>query len=81
MWYDMDTLMLVLFGIIIITCIIVGIYINYYNKLQDYIIRINEVESILDNNLREKYDIINKCVSLIKSNDAIVEEVDKNLFE
>ena len=77
----MDTLMLVLFGIIIITCIIVGIYINYYNKLQDYIIRINEVESILDNNLREKYDIINKCVSLIKSNDAIVEEVDKNLFE
>ena len=77
----MDTLMLVLFGIIIITCIIVGIYVNYYNKFQDYIIRINEVESILDSNLREKYDNINKVVSIIKSSDYIDEEVDKKLFE
>ena len=62
-------------------CIIIGIYINYYNKFQDYVIRINEVESILDNNLREKFDNINKCVSLIKSNDSITEEKDKKMFE
>ena len=77
----MDTLMLILISIIIVICIIIGIYINYYNKLQDYIIRINEVETILDNNLREKYDNINKSVSLIKSSDYIDEEVDKKLFE
>ena len=45
----MDTLMLILLFIVIVMCVIIGLYINYYNKLQDYIIRINEVESILDN--------------------------------
>ena len=73
--------MLVLLGIIVVTCIIIGIYVNYYNILQDYVIRINEVEAILDGNLREKYDIINKCVTLINSNDIIEDEVDKKLFE
>lgn len=77
----MDTLILVLIGIIVVACIIIGIYINYYNKLQDYVIRINEVEAILDGNLREKYDSINKCVTLINSNDMIKDEVDKKLFE
>lgn len=77
----MDTLILILLALIIVMCVIIGLYINYYNKLQDYIIRINEVESILDNNLREKFDNINKCVSIIKSNDKIDEETDKKLFE
>lgn len=73
--------MLILIAIIIGMCIIVGIYVNYYNKFQDYVIRINEVENILDSNLREKYDNINKVVSIIKSSDYIDEEVDKKLFE
>ena len=77
----MDTLILVLLGIVVIMCIVIGIYITYYNKLQDYVIRINEVESILDNNLREKYDNINKCVTLIKNNEAISDEKDKKMFE
>lgn len=77
----MDALMLILLGMIIVICIIIGIYITLYNKLQDYIIRINEVESIIDNNLREKYDNINKCVSLVKSNDNINKDLDKNMFE
>ena len=77
----MDTLILILVGIIVVICIVIGIYINYYNKLQDYVIRINEVETILDNNLREKYDNINKCVSIIKNTDSIKEESDKNMFE
>lgn len=77
----MDALMLVLLGIIIVICLLIGIYTTLYNKLQDYVIRINEVESIIDNNLREKYDNINKCVSLIKGNDKINEELDKNMFE
>lgn len=77
----MDALMLIVLGMIIVICIIIGIYITLYNKLQDYIIRINEVESIIDNNLREKYDNINKCVSLVKSNENINKELDKNMFE
>lgn len=49
--------------------------------MQDYIIRINEVESRIDNNLRDKYDNMNKCVSIIKGNDTINKELDKNMFE
>lgn len=77
----MDALMLILLGIIIVMCLIIGIYITLYNKLQDYVIRINEVEAILDSNLRDKYDNINRCVSLIKSSEFIDEEVDKKMFE
>lgn len=77
----MDALMLILLGMIVVMCIIIAIYTIQYNKLQDYIIRINEVESIIDNNLRNKYDNINKCVSLIKGNEKINEEIDKKMFE
>ena len=77
----MDTLILILFILIIVICIIFGIYTTLYNKIQDFIIRINEVEMILDNNLREKYDNINKCVSLIKGNQTINKEIDKKMFE
>ena len=73
--------MLILLLIIVVICIIVGLYINFYNKIQDYIIKINEVESIIDTNLRSKYDNINKCVSIIKGKDSINKELDKNMFE
>lgn len=73
--------MLILLGIIIVVCIIIGIYTTLYNKLQEYVIRINEVESIIDNNLREKYDNINKCVSLIKANDNINKDIDLKMFD
>ena len=75
----MDALMLIIFGIILVICLIFGIYITLYNKIQNYTIRINEVESIIDNNLREKYDNINKCVSLIKANEDINKELDKKI--
>ena len=66
---------------IIVMCFIIGIYITLYNKLQDFVIRINEVEALIDNNLREKYDNINRLVSLIKGNEAINKELDKKMFE
>lgn len=75
----MDALMLILFGMILVICLIFGIYLTLYNKIQDYIIRINEVESIIDNNLREKYDNINKIVSIIKANEKI--KLDKKILE
>lgn len=77
----MDALMLIILLIIIIICIITGIYISLYNKIQDYAIRINEAESKIDTNLRNKYDHINRCVSIIKSNEDINQELDKKMFE
>ena len=77
----MDALMLIILLIIVIICIIVGIYISLYNRMQDYIIRINEVESKIDTNIRNKYDYVNRCVSIVKGNDNINKKIDKNMFE
>lgn len=48
--------------IILISIIIIGFitiqYIYKYNKLQEMNIKINEAESIIDNELRNKYDLI-----------------------
>ena len=52
--------------LIIILFSIFFIYLTTYNKYQDYIIKINEVESKIDDNLRDKFDIILKLNSNIK---------------
>ena len=77
----MDALMLLLICIIIIICLISGIYMYLFNRLQDYIVKINEFESIIDTNLRNKYDNLNKCVSIIKGDDDINKKIDKKIFE
>lgn len=55
--------------IILITIIIIGFiiiqYIFSYNKLQEMNIKINEAESIIDNELRNKYDLIIRSSSII----------------
>lgn len=60
------TIHIVILLIIIILFTIGYIYLTTYNKYQDYIIRINEVESKIDDNLRDKFDIILKLNSNIK---------------
>ena len=77
----MDALLLILIFLIIVICVLVGLYTYFFNKFQDYIIRINEVEANVDSILRSKYDTINKCVSIIKGNDKINSKLDKNMFE
>ena len=57
---------------VIILIIIVVIFLLFiafsiiYNKFQDYIIRINEVEGKIDEAIREKFDIIIKLNNIIK---------------
>jgi LemA protein len=77
----MDALMLLLICVVIIICLISGIYIYLYNRIQDYIVKINEIESIIDTNLRTKYDNINRCVSIINNDESIGKKKDKNIFE
>lgn len=64
----MESLLIIILIIIIIICGITIFTAIIYNKFQDYIIRINEVESIIDTNLRNKYDLINRAIPIIKSN-------------
>ena len=52
-----------------------------FNRLQDYIVKINEVESIIDTNLRNKYDNLNKCISIIKGDDDINKKSEEKIFE
>lgn len=73
----MEVLLIVIFLIVIITCSIAIFYATIYNKFQDYIIRINEVESMIDNNLRSKYDLLNRAIPIIKSTIS----KDKEVFE
>ena len=57
---------------VIILIIIVVLFLLFiafsiiYNKFQDYIIRINEVEGKIDEAIREKFDIIIKLNNIIK---------------
>lgn len=71
----MDLLILILFIIIVLICIIIAFYTFTYNKFQDTIIRINEVEATIDNNLRQKYDLINRSISIIKANIEVKNQV------
>ena len=63
----MDALLYTIIAIIGI-CLLLIWYVNIYNHFQSYIIRINEVESMIDNYLRNKYDLINRAIPIIKGN-------------
>ena len=64
----MEILLLIIIVIIVLICAAVIFYATVYNKFQDYIIRINEVEALIDTNLRNKYDLINRAIPIVKSN-------------
>ena len=64
----MNTFLTILFIIIILAITVSIIYIHFYNKFNESIIRINEAESRIDTNLRDKYDLLNKSISIIKAN-------------
>ena len=51
------------------------IYTSTYNKFQDFIIRINEADVNIDAVLRKRYDLLNKSISIIKSNIDTNEEI------
>ena len=55
-------IILIVGGIVTIT------YIVYYNALQDCKVKIDEAESMIDEALRSKYDILLKLESIIKNN-------------
>lgn len=67
-------IIIILFSLFIFVSII-------YNKFQDYIIKINEVESKIDDTLRNKFDDIlqmnNIIKETIKTNKAIVDDISK----
>ena len=57
-------LIIILIAIILIGTLVIQ-YIFNYNKLQEMNIKINEAESIIDNELRNKYDLVMKSSAII----------------
>ncbi len=62
----MNTFLIVLFIVIVFIILCAFMYMYFYNRINDTIIRINEAENRIDNNLRDKYDILNKCITIVK---------------
>ena len=52
--------------VIAVICLLSIGFISIYNRFQENIIRINEVESDIDNILRKRFDLLNKSISIIK---------------
>lgn len=71
----MGAVLLIVLLIIIITGIGAIYYVSVYNNYQEYIIRINEVESHIDNAIRDKFDCLSKSINVIKGNTDIEEEI------
>jgi len=73
----MNGFLITLFIIITLTIILLIYYIILYNKINESIIRIDEAESRIDNNLRDKYDLLNRSISLFRNKI----ELDTNAFK
>ena len=71
--------MVIFLFVLLILLIIFGNIFLYgaiiYNKFQQLIIRIDEVESLIDNAIRDKFDLINKSIGIIKANSKIKEDL------
>lgn len=77
----MNGFFIILF-IVIITLILLAIFYMYlHNKINETIIRIEEAESRIDNNLRDKYDLLNRCVSLFKNKVELEEDTFKDIIK
>ena len=73
----MNTFLVVFLSIVILVCLIAILYIVLYNKIQALNIRVNEAETSIDDDLREKYDLIMESEKIIKK--ATKKEI--NLFD
>ena len=77
----MNTFLIILF-IIIVSIILLAIYYMYlYNKINETIIRVDEAENRIDNNLRDKFDLLNRSVSLFKNVITLEEDAFKNIIK
>lgn len=70
-------MMFFIYGLIafILICIFLIAFVYIYNVFQTYIIRINESEAFIDTTLRKRFDLLNKSISIIKSNIKSKKEV------
>ena len=76
----MNIFLIILFIILVIGILLGILYICFYNKFNETIIRVDEAENRIDNNLRDKYDLLNKCVTLVKDKIELSDDKFKDLL-
>ena len=74
----MDILLIILAILIILGGIIYVTYIYISNKYQDITLRIEEVEELIDDTIKSKYNTINQVISQIHKID---EDIKGNIFD
>ena len=70
----MEKVSIIIFALIAVLGGITLAYILLYNKLQKYLIRINEAENEIDETLRKKYDILVNMENEINTNTNLSQE-------
>lgn len=73
----MNGFLITIFIILTLIIALLICYVYLYNKINESIIRIEEAESRIDNNLRDKYDLLNRSISLIRNKI----DLDQNAFK
>ena len=77
----MNTLLIVIFIIIVILILLMLGYICLFNKFNESIVRIDEAEDRIDTNLRDKYDLLDKVVTLSKNIIPLDEELGQTILK
>jgi len=62
----MHTIVYIFLTFVIVFGLLGIIYINCYNIMHNHIIRLNEAESMIDESLRVRYDLINSITKILK---------------
>ncbi len=62
----METLIYIFIFIIVFFGILSIAYLVYYNQMKNYLMRINEAELIIDDSLRQRYDLIISAINIIE---------------
>ena len=75
----MNTFLIILFIVLVVIITLSIIAMSLYNKFSEAIIRIDEAESRIDTNLREKYDLLDRSISLFKNTIKLDDKAFKDL--
>ncbi len=77
---NINILLIIIFCIIVLSLLVLISFININNKINYTLIRINEADSRIGSNLKDKYELLNRSISLIKEknkDDNILKEIVK----
>ncbi len=77
---DMAVLIFLLSSFLIIFILALAVA-GTYNNFQNHIIRINEAEANIDATLRNRFDLLNKSIDIIKANTKIEDKIFTNIIK